>query len=98
MLNPTEDIDSIKESLNEIKKNEYIPNVYDCSQFSRDLYNSLDKKNITSIQVLGFNDGISHCWVEANINGELFILESTNGEIYLYNDSRYTRIIRGFCF
>lgn len=80
---------------------EYIRYKYDCKDFSRDLWNELEKNGIKSTCVWGlYNKTNSHVWVEVNIDGEIYPIEATSG--FLIENETYSKNYRilkkGFCY
>lgn len=91
---------------------EYIRNVYDCTQFSRDLVRELKNQNITSYCVGSYmknwtdenktqwKQKLLHTWVEAQVNGTIYPIEATRG--YIIDENIYKRdyVIteRGVCW
>lgn len=61
---------------------EYKLNVFDCTDFSKELVNKLKENGYTSRCTAGnywLSDYTNHTWVSVWINGNRFEIESTNG-------------------
>lgn len=104
VYNETEFLEIIEQELINISEsNIYIPKIYDCTEFSWDLYNRLKEKGIYSYCKSGliFDDEhwSGHTWVALKLNGKEINLESTAGYIISeeYLKTHYFPIFKGHC-
>jgi hypothetical protein len=96
-------MDIINQTLMNISEShDYIRGVYDCSQYSHDLVDSLKEQGISAYCVTGIveidNKSYGHVWVEVIIEDKLFVLESTSGKI-TNNETKaiYKPLRKGIC-
>jgi hypothetical protein len=99
---------NITEKLTEIAENvslnhTFVPIIYDCSQYSRDIVLQLRSKNISAFCIYGYykanNISTSHTWVEVKIDNQIIPIEATSGQIidnYTYSKHYIVRS-RGIC-
>jgi len=77
--------------------------VYDCSEFSQELVNQLQKENYSAYCVSGFllgNNTLNlHTWVEVQVQNETIPVEATGGFVisYGYYFLNYYQVIKGYC-
>ena len=96
-------MDIINQTLMNISEShDYIRGVYDCSQYSHVLVDSLKEQGISAYCVTGIveidNKSYGHVWVEVIIEDKLFVLESTSGKI-TNNETKaiYKPLRKGIC-
>lgn len=81
---------------------DYIPDVYDCTEFSNELIKELHAINISAYCVAGrFNSVVdgslkNHAWVRAEIDGREYDLDAQTGNFFRIEDyEKYTPIWEG---
>jgi hypothetical protein len=91
---PPTDIELISEiALNVSQSHEYELNVFDCTDFSKELIKRLTAWNYKADCIAGFNDNADykpHTWVEVELNGEYIQIEATTGEVIISQDKDST--------
>ncbi len=102
----------IKEIAKEVaNKTEYKLNVYDCTEFSRDLIKELNNLEIESYCVYGNYYELTdhgnyvtkktskHTWVAVDYQNKIFYIEATKGEIIDHDnfDTNYKILSKGKC-
>lgn len=73
----------LERAINKIASREYILDEYDCKHFSLDLKAELEKENISSTMITGFNNIKGHRWLAIEIDpifGEFIGINKFNNE------------------
>lgn len=96
----------IQKSMDDVSSHLYIPDTYDCSQFSIALIEELKIKNISSYCVYGgyrvnvTSSYLAHEWVEVVINNQTYPLEAVGG--YFIDNKTYSDLydirLKGICY
>lgn len=102
VMNETKAIEIIEETLRNVSESrEYERGIYDCSEYSRQLVESLNEKGISAYCVVGLVEvegkNYGHTWVEILIEDKKIILESTSGIMIFNGTERYKPIQKGVC-
>lgn len=104
LLNGKSIIFEISKVAKNVSNHSYAENIYDCTEFSKDLVKQLSGSGIASYCVSGFyinesNVSFRHTWVELKIDNETIDIEATRG-LFIPKEN-YSRLYRstskGFC-